>query len=258
MSADDPLSATLTFQRGGAGRVALERAALLEAVEDLGSISAAAKRLGLSYRGAWDAVQAMNNLFDAPLVAAAPGGKAGGEAVVTPRGRAVITAFRQVEREIAQTLTRLEGGLGEVFWSLGMRTSARNALRGVVVSIDHRGVKGEVAVDIGGEAPLVAVITRRSIEDLALATGKPVIALIKSSFVTLTRESGQSDATNQFRGEIVVREDDDSGGEIMLDIGGGKMLTASLTVEAAAALGLVTGDYVHACVEPSHVILAVE
>ena len=258
MSADDPLSATLTFQRGGAGRVALERAALLEAVEDLGSISAAAKRLGLSYRGAWDAVQAMNNLFDAPLVAAAPGGKAGGEASVTPRGRAVIAAFRQVEREIAQTLARLEGGFGEVFWSLGMRTSARNALRGVVASIDHGGVKGKVAVDIGGEVPLVAVITRQSIEDLALAPGKPVIALIKSSFVTLSREGVASDAINQLCGEIVMREDDESGGEIMLDVGGGKMLTASLAVEAASALGLGPGDRARAAVEPSHVILAVE
>jgi molybdate transport system regulatory protein len=58
--------------------VGLERIALLEAVARLGSISAAAKQVGLSYKGAWDGVQALNNLFDAPLVNAAPGGKAAG------------------------------------------------------------------------------------------------------------------------------------------------------------------------------------
>ena len=257
MSADDPLSATLTFRRG-AGRVALERVALLEAVGDLGSISAAARRLGLSYRGAWDAVQAMNNLFDAALVVAAPGGRAGGEAGLTPRGRAVVAAFRRVEREIAQTLARLEGGLGEVFWSLGMRTSARNALRGVVASIAHGGVKGEVAVDIGGPAPMVAVITRRSIEDLALAPGKPVVALVKSSFVALARPQTRRASINEISGSIVLREDDETGSEIVLDIGGGKMLTASLTVEAASALGLFPGDPASARIEASHVILAVE
>ena len=77
MGTEGDLTAALTFQRGGA-RASLERVALLEAIAELGSISGAAKRLGLSYKGAWDAVQAMNNLFEGPLIAAAPGGRAGG------------------------------------------------------------------------------------------------------------------------------------------------------------------------------------
>ena len=91
------LHASVTLERPGLPRVALRRIALVEAVAELGSISAAAKKVGLSYKGAWDAVQALNNLFDGPLVAAAPGGRAGGAASVTPRGLAVIAAFRRVE-----------------------------------------------------------------------------------------------------------------------------------------------------------------
>ena len=78
---DANLTATLSVRRGGSN-VSLERIALIEAVGDLGSISAAAKKVGLSYKGAWDAIQTLNNLFDAPVIEAAPGGKAGGAAQV--------------------------------------------------------------------------------------------------------------------------------------------------------------------------------
>jgi molybdate transport system regulatory protein len=111
MSIDGDLSASLILRRGGLARVGLERIALIEAIGGLGSISAAAKQLGLSYKGAWDGVQALNNLFDAPLVIANAGGKTGGAATVTPRGLAVIRAFRDVEREIGAALSRLEAGL---------------------------------------------------------------------------------------------------------------------------------------------------
>src|ERR1700742_3004609 len=108
MSASDDLSASLTLRRGAMARVGLDRVALIEAVAELGSISAAAGRLGLSYRGAWEAVQALNNLFDGPLIEAAPGGKAGGAAVVTPRGKAVAAAFRRVQAELDAALAKLE------------------------------------------------------------------------------------------------------------------------------------------------------
>ena len=117
-------------------RVAVGRMALVEAIGELGSISGAARRVGLSYRAAWDAVQALNNLFDQPLVTAAAGGKTGGAATVTAQGRAVLAAFRRVEAEMAAARAKLDQGLGaDVFWSLGMKTSARNALRGEIVRI---------------------------------------------------------------------------------------------------------------------------
>ena len=51
---------------------------MLEAIGSQGSISAAAKQQGISYRSAWDAVNEMNNLWDSPLVEKSPGGAHGG------------------------------------------------------------------------------------------------------------------------------------------------------------------------------------
>ena len=263
MSADGSLDAAL-FLRRGASRVGAERIALLEAVAELGSISAAAKRLGLSYKGAWDGVQALNNLFDGPLIAAQPGGRSGGAAQVTDRGLAVIAAFHKVETELAAALARIEAGLGGddlggLFWSLGMKTSARNALRGVVSDITPGAVNSEVTLKVADGVEIVSVVTRQSVEDLGLAVGKPAIALIKSSFVVLAKGEGLvTSARNQLRTQVLRREDGAVSSEISLGLADGKTLVATITRESAEIMQLAVGDAVTALIKAPHVILAVE
>ncbi len=241
-------------------RVAVGRMALVEAIAELGSISAAARRVGLSYRAAWDAVQALNNLFEQPLVTAAAGGRAGGAATVTPQGLAVLAAFRRVEAEMAAARAKLDLGLGaDVFWSLGMKTSARNALRGEIVRIVEGSVNAEVTLRMAGGLEIVSVVTSQSVEDLGLAVGGQAIALIKSSFVVLARgENLRTSARNQLAGVIASREDGAVNSDIRLDLGGGKTLAASITLESAQVLELAVGDRITALIKAPHVILAVE
>lgn len=256
----EPLSARLTVERVGAPRVALERMALLGAIGELGSISAAAREAGLSYKGAWDVVQALNNLFDQPLVSAAPGGRGGGAASLTPRGRQVLDAFGRVRAELDSALAKLDRDLAsDLFWSLGMKTSARNALRGTVSDITPGAVSAEVTLSLADGVAITAVLTRRSIEDLGLAPGRPAIALIKASFIVLAKgENLRTSARNQIAGIVAAREDGAVNSEVTLDIGGGKTLVATVTVESARALDLAPGDPVVALIKAPHVILAVE
>ena len=190
-------TAELVLRGLARSQVGADRIALLQAIDEAGSISGAARAVGLSYKGAWDAVQALNNLFERPLVVARPGGRQGGVAVVTEDGVAVIAAFRAMEAELAHVMDGLEGQLGgarhpirTLLWSLGMKTSARNALRGVVGRIVPGAVNSEVILKVADGAEIVAVITKESVEDLGLAPGVPAIALIKSSFVILARDEG--------------------------------------------------------------------
>lgn len=254
------LSASVTLERAGLPRVALARMALVEAVDELGSISAAARKVGLSYKGAWDAIQALNNLFDAPLVTATPGGRSGGAAQVTPRGRAALAAFRRVQAEMDAALAKLDQGFGaDVFWSLGMKTSARNALRGRIDRITAGAVSAEVTLRLADGLDIVATITAQSVEDLGLAEGVPAIALIKSSFIVLAKGQGlRTSARNQIAGVVASREDGAMNSEIRLDIGAGKTLTATVTLESARLLELAVGDPVTALIKAPHVILAVE
>jgi len=71
--------------------------ALLEAIIDTGSITAAAKSLGMSYRRAWLLVDAMNHAFQGPVVETTKGGTAGGRTMVTTLGNEVIRRYRTIE-----------------------------------------------------------------------------------------------------------------------------------------------------------------
>jgi molybdate transport system regulatory protein len=254
------LSASVTLERPGLPRVALARMALIEAVGELGSITAAAKRVGLSYKAAWDAVQALNNLFDGPLVVAAPGGAKGGQAGLTPRGEAALAAFRRVQAELDAALAKLDHGLdADVFWSLGMKTSARNALRGTIDRVTPGAVNTEVSLRISDGLEIVAIVTAQSAEELGLAVGAPAIALIKSSFIVLAQGEGlRTSARNQIPGRVIQRDDGAVMSEIRLEIAPGKTLAASITLDSAEALALAPGDAVTALIKAPHVILAVE
>lgn len=73
------------------------KADLLEGVRDTGSIAAAARRLGMSYKRAWLLVESMNRCFREPLVVASKGGNARGGARLTPTGEEVLARYRRIE-----------------------------------------------------------------------------------------------------------------------------------------------------------------
>ena len=75
---------------------------LLEAVAATGSITAAAKQLGMSYRRAWLLVDTMNRCFKDPVTTAEAGGKRGGGTSLTPLGAQVVQRYRRIEARAAK------------------------------------------------------------------------------------------------------------------------------------------------------------
>lgn len=78
------------------------RITLLEAIDQTGSISAAARLLKMSYRRAWLLVNDTNNALTQPAVTSSEGGVSGGGSQLTETGRALITHYRNIEQEAAR------------------------------------------------------------------------------------------------------------------------------------------------------------
>jgi molybdate transport system regulatory protein len=75
------------------------KAELIERIGETGSISAAARAMGMSYRRAWQLVEALNKDYRQPIISTAIGGERGGGAKVTPFGKRVVALFRSMENK---------------------------------------------------------------------------------------------------------------------------------------------------------------
>lgn len=80
------------------------RATLLERIDELGSISAAARSMKLAYRNAWLWVEAMNRLSGKPLVEKATGGAHGGYARLTDEGRKIVAEYLEKRARVRRSL----------------------------------------------------------------------------------------------------------------------------------------------------------
>jgi molybdate transport system regulatory protein len=96
--------------------------ALLEAIRGQGSISAAARYLGMSYRRAWLLVEQINKGLSEPAVTAATGGASGGGAALTPVGEQVIDLYRAIE-------SRTRSSANSEFQALGKLIRPRQKAR---------------------------------------------------------------------------------------------------------------------------------
>lgn len=89
----------LGFAGKGPTTISRDCIALVEPIRDSGSITLAAKAAGISYKSAWNAVAAVNNLAECPLVEASTGGRRGGGTRLTEYGRELIQVYRAAEAE---------------------------------------------------------------------------------------------------------------------------------------------------------------
>jgi molybdate transport system regulatory protein len=101
---DPPQAPRLRVLLGEVTAMGPGKARLLETIRETGSISGAARRMGMSYRRAWDLVETMNQSFREPLVETARGGTRGGGARVTAMGQDVLARYRHMERTAAEAV----------------------------------------------------------------------------------------------------------------------------------------------------------
>ncbi|MDA8457242.1 TOBE domain-containing protein [Acidovorax sp. GBBC 3334] len=204
-----PIAFSEALAHGPADR----RVAVLREIGAGGSISQAARAVGVSYKAAWQAVDTLTNLAGVPLVERAVGGAGGGGARLTAAGTALLQAAQALEQARAGVLALAGHGEGAPPAArLSLRTSMRNqwpctvqALEshGPVVRVRLRGAGGQGTGEDESEQDaaagaterglrLAARITRESAELLGLRPGTPVLALCKATAVRVEAASASA------------------------------------------------------------------
>ena len=245
---------------GGPGRVEL-----LAAIAQTGSISQAAKALGISYKGAWDAIDAMNNLAGEALVERVAGGKGGGGTRLTARAAQLVRNFRAIEQlhqQFVEQLNRQAGNMSAdvaLISRLNMKTSARNQFFGTVSRVQPGAVNDEIDIDIAGGHKIVAIVTHESTDSLGLEPGAQAFALIKASSIILmtAAEGARFSARNRLEGTISRLIAGAVNTEVVLELAGGGSVAAIITNESARALELAEGRTATAMFKASSVIVGV-
>ncbi len=238
-----------------------KRIALLKAIDEVGSLSKAAALVPLSYKGAWDMIDSMNNLCPMAVVAKETGGKGGGGTTITPYGRNLVKTYEVIQKEhqkFLETLSHItdfDSGNLKLFRRFNMQISARNQLLGTIELIEHGKINGSVYIKLKSGYTMVSVITNVAIENLNLQVGDEVIGIFKSSAVLLTTDiSINISARNKLSGIVETINFGEVNSEVVVNLGG-DLIASVITKNAAGNLDIKVGDKVTAIIKSSDVMI---
>lgn len=262
---DNVLAAELTISDDLGHRFADAQVDLLQAIIDAGSISAAAKTVGVSYKTAWDRVDAINNMAAEPLVVRSAGGAKGGGTQVTAYGLKVLEGFHALQQEHQIYLRRLGDKLHSMsdvadFMRIGaVQTSARNQFQGEITQITLGAVNTEVEMKISSEQSIVAIVTEESCKALNLKVGEKVSALINSSAIVLSKDINiRTSARNKLVGNVGRITRGAINADVVIDLGEGKSIGAVITNTSLDELEISVGTPACAFFKAPSVILIKE
>ena len=250
------------FTHDGKNLAGQARIELLTQIASTGSITQAAKAVGISYKSAWDSVDAMNNAAGSPLVARSAGGKGGGGTQLTVAGQQLIDAFARYQQEHQRFLEPLSEDSSlepylQIMDRLRLRTSARNQLLAKVRQIHSDGLNDRIELQLPGAGQrLTALITHSSTERLNLKVGDDVFALIKASWVKLLAADAAAQQTgNLLPGEVLQIDRGALESEVQIQLSGSTQLTAQLQSPLIEALALAVNGAVQVRIDPEQIIL---
>jgi len=239
-----------------------KRIDLLYAILKEGSISKAAKVVPMSYKSAWEAVNAMNNLSPIPIVQKETGGAGGGGTKLTSYGKNLLKTYTILKSEQNKFLERLtsltdmDSGTLKTIGRLSMQISARNQISGKIDKIIKGDVNANVVILPKNGQELFANVSLSSLINLDIQKGQDAVAIFKSSNVLIsTDENIAISARNKIKGKISSISKNNTNSEVIIDIGHGQNIASIITTGAVKKLGLEVGDEVYAFIKSNDVMI---
>ncbi|TRW89620.1 TOBE domain-containing protein [Candidatus Methylobacter oryzae] len=236
---------------------------LLRAIDQTGSITLAAKQLGLSYKGAWQMIARANNIAPKVLIITAIGGSKGGGTRLSVTGRSLLLLFTRLELQHKQFLQQLNRSLVNdpdimrLLEPLTIKTSSTNQLLGTIAAIQAWSSNIEVSVELKGGEQIIASLSRPEFKQLELGIGSDVLLLINATEILIVAETDNNfpSTHNNLLGTVVLVRRNNEDSVVAVQLASGDSLTATISGRNTELLGLTHGIPVYAVFENNAVIL---
>ena len=256
------ISSNLTLELFDQPFLLEKRIELLIAIKKTGSINKAAKEVPMSYKSAWETIEAMNNLSINPIVQKETGGSGGGGTKLTEYGENLLKTYhllKEEQKKFVENLNRIvdiNNGTLKTIRRLSMQISARNQIGGIVESITKSKINAQIDIKLKSGNILTSVITNKATENLDLKVGDDVIAIFKSSTVLLSLDTNLNiSARNQLLGKIENINIDEINSEIIIDIGNEDKIATVITTDSVKSLNLKIGTKINAIIKSSDIMI---
>lgn len=231
------------------------RLQVLRALGACGSISQAAREVGVSYKAAWQAIDTLSNLAGVPVVAKSVGGAGGGGAKLTAAGQELLRAAQAMAQARGAVMQQLQAHPPAVaLQRLDIQTSMRNQWPCVVQQVEVAGPLALVYVQsLHGDLQVTARITAESAQLLGLQVGMTVLAMCKATAVQVEADSAAPAAGgNTWTGKATRVTQGAIGDEVAVRMAGGVQWVGF----ASAGSGLRAGRKLRVHMPESAVVLA--
>lgn len=202
-----------------------KRITLLKAIQQCGSINQAAKNANVSYKSAWDHLEAMNAISPKPLLERNTGGKNGGGTVLTSYAERLLQLYdllAQTQEKAFHILQDESIPLNSLLTAtakFSLQSSARNQFFGNVVGLREENVHCYVDIEIANfSSNLTACITVQSAKRLNLVSGKEVMLMVKAPWIEIHLHPLQK--PNTLVAQVQTIQDKGESQEITLNVNG--------------------------------------
>jgi len=255
------LSSKLTLEMLGEPFLLEKRIELLNAIEEHGSISKAAKAVPMSYKSAWEAVDTMNSLSPEPIVHRETGGKDGGGTTITAYGVTLLENYALLKEEHTRFLARLseltdiQSGAFKTIGRLAMQISARNQIQAQVISVESANVNAKIHLNLKSGQVLVSVITKEAVENLHIKEKQTVTAIFKSSSVLLSTLEDEKSEENRLKGIVTQIDTDAQNAKVLVDIGNYDKIVSVMPIDILEKMELKIGSSVMAIIKANDIMV---
>ena len=231
-----------------------KRIDILRRINDVGSISKAARMAGVSYKAAWQAIETLSNLAGGPLVEKEVGGAHGGGTHLTEKG---VDLANDLTRARLEVLARYRLKEQPALANLGLSTlstSMRNMIPATIRKVKIGSALVRLTLRLGDGQELRSSITMESAQLLAIREGASVLALCKATAIEILRPELVSDALENCICGVVIRSvRERRGGECSIQLENGQTIIGFVPPEH----GLHIGSIAVACVPAESIVIAI-